>query len=61
MPDPIHGWMNDGEADVIYEFKKEISFAPYFDGLRNVLASLELSDFPQKNGHFYAPRKFPDP
>jgi len=48
--------MNDREANVINEFKKEISFVPYFNGLRNVLASLKLSDFPQMNGQFYALR-----
>ncbi len=53
--------MNDGEADVIHGFKKEISFAPYFDGLKNGFEFPGLSDFPQKNGQFYAPRQFPDP
>ncbi len=43
------------------EFRMEIQFIPYFDRERNEFNFLELRNFPQLNGQFYAPQKAAHP
>ena len=43
----IHRLINNGETNITNEFKKEISFVPYLNGLKNGFEFPGLSDFPQ--------------
>ena len=43
----IRRWIDNEETNVINEFKKEIWFVPYLNGLKNGFEFPGLSDFPQ--------------